>query len=382
MRIVYLSHYALPHVGGIETAVGSVASELAARGHEVVHVASDVGAASTAGAPSSYRVVHVPALNALERIDVPYPLFSPRLLRVLRREFHDADVVHAHGFLYLPSVLGLPLAKRAPSSPVRVLTEHVGHVEYESRLLDRVESLAIATLGGACVRAAEAIVTLNTRVSAELAGLARGRRIDFIANGVDVQRFRPAQVEEREALRAQLGWTDGVPRVLYVGRLVEKKGIHLALSVADAASEQFELVLAGPGELPRPAAPNVRVLGPQSREQLEVLYRAADAFLLPSRGEGFPLVVQEAMASGLPAVLCRDPGYEPYLNGAGRGVTLTDPDPGALLEAVRALLGSDAARTDAVEHARRTFSLARAGDEHEALYARVRQERAAARRSP
>jgi D-inositol-3-phosphate glycosyltransferase len=381
VRIVYLSHYALPHVGGIETAVDSVASELATRGHEVVHVASDVGAAGTAGAPRSYRVVRVPALNALERVDVPYPLFSPRLLRVLRREFRDADVVHAHGFLYLPSVLGLPLAKRAPSSPVRVLTEHVGHVEYESRLLDRVESLAIATLGGACVRAAEAIVTLNTRVSAELDRLARGRRIEFIANGVDVQRFRPAQVEEREALRAQLGWTDGVPRVLYVGRLVEKKGIHLALSVADAASEQIELVLAGPGELPRPAAPNVRVLGPQSREQLEVLYRAADAFLLPSRGEGFPLVVQEAMASGLPAVLCRDPGYEPYLNGAGRGVTLTDPNPGALLDAVRALLGSDAARRDAVEHARRTFSLARAGDEHEALYDRVRQERAAARRS-
>jgi glycosyltransferase involved in cell wall biosynthesis len=324
----------------------------------------------------------VPALNTLERVDVPYPLFSPRLLRVLRREFRGADVVHAHGFLYLPSVLGLPLAKRAPSSPVRVLTEHVGHVEYETRLLDRMESLAIATLGGACVRAAEAIVTLNTRVASELEPLARGRRIDFIANGVDVGRFRPAEAEERDALRARLGWTNGVPRVLYVGRLVEKKGIHLALSVADGANGEFELVLAGPGELPRPAAPNVRVLGSQSREQLEVLYRAADAFLLPSRGEGFPLVVQEAMASGLPAVLCRDPGYEPYLNGAGSGVTLTDPDPDALLDAVRALLGNDAARADAVAHARRAFSLARAGDEHEALYERVREERAATRRSP
>jgi glycosyltransferase involved in cell wall biosynthesis len=323
----------------------------------------------------------VPALNALEWLDVPYPLFGPGLLRVLRRELRQADVVHAHGFLYLPSVFGLPLAKRAGGSPVRVLTEHVGHVAYESKLLNRAESLAVSTIGRSCLRAAEAIVTLNTRVSDELARLAPGRRIDFIGNGVDVSRFRPADRAERAALRRELGWTDGVPRVLFVGRLVAKKGIHLALSVAEAANGEFELVVAGPGELPRPASASVRVLGPQSRRQLEVLYRAADAFLLPSHGEGFPVTVQEAMASGLPVVMCRDPGYEPHLDGAANAVELTDPDPSALLGALRAFFGDEsaweAASRAAVEHARRAFSLAQAADEHESLYARVRRERAA-----
>ena len=380
MRIVFLSHYALPHVGGIETVIDGLADELARRGHEVVHVASNAQKVDAADAPPSYRVVGVPALNALERLDVPYPLFGPGLLRVLRRELREADVVHAHGFLYLPSVLGLPLAKRAAGSPVRVLTEHVGHVAYESKLLNRAESLAVSTIGRTCLRAAEAIVTLNTRVSAELARLAPGRRIDFIGNGVDVSRFRPADKAERAALRTELGWTDGVPRVLFVGRLVAKKGIHLALSVAEAGNGEFELVVAGPGELPGPPRPNVQVLGPQSREQLEVLYRAADAFLLPSHGEGFPVTVQEAMASGLPVVMCRDPGYEPHLDGAANAVELTDPDPSALLGALRTFLGNENAREAAsraaVEHARRAFSLARAADEHESLYARVHRERA------
>jgi glycosyltransferase involved in cell wall biosynthesis len=380
MKIVFLSHYALPHVGGIETAIDGIAGELTRRGHEIVHIASNAGEGQDAD-PPPYRVIRMRALNAPERwLDVPYPLFSPSLLRVLRRELKRADVVHAHGFLYMPSVFGLPLAKHSSAAPIRVLTEHVGHVAYDSKLLDRLESLAIATLGRASLRNAEAIVAYNTRVADELAGLAPGREIDFIANGVDVHRFRPAEDEERAALRNELGWTDAVPRVLYVGRLVGKKGIDLALDVAEASDRELELVLAGPGKLPRPVGPNVRQLGPQSRSQLEVLYRAADAFLLPSRGEGFPLSVQEAMASGLPAVLCRDPGYGPHLEGAGEGVALSDPEPKALLEALRAKLSSDTVRAAAgqaaAEHARRAFSWERAADKHEALYARVRNERA------
>ena len=166
--------------------------------------------------------------------------------------------------------------------------------------------------------------------------------------------------------------------MLFAGRLVAKKGIPLALSVAEA-DDQLELVLAGPGELPRSPSPNVRVLGPQTRRELERLYRAADAFLVPSRGEGFPLSVQEAMASGLPVVMCDDPGYRRQLDGAGKAVRLTEPDAGALIDALRDMLRNDATRQAAAraaaEHARRAFSWAHAADEHEALYERVRRER-------
>src|SRR6185312_6621576 len=67
-------------------------------------------------------------------------------------------------------------------------------------------------------------------------------------------------------------------------------------------------------------APNVAVFATLSGESLAPLYRACDVLVLPSVGEGFPLVVQEAMASGLP-VLCgrdtaqADPRAAPYLHG-------------------------------------------------------------------
>ena len=380
MRIVFLSHYAFPHVGGIETAVDGVATELARRGHDVAHVASTAGNGARVTAAPAYRVVRVPAVNALEAwLSVPYPLFDFRLPSAIRRELHGADVAHAHGFLYMPTLVGLPLARRANSAPVRVLTEHVGHVPYESKALDTVEAAAIKTLGRACLRAAEAIVVNNGRVAAELERLVPGRRLDHIANGVDTQNFRPPTEDERGALRSELGWSDGLPRVLFVGRPVPKKGIDLALAAAEAGTGRFELALVGPKEDEVPPTPWVNVLGPQPRDRLRELYRAADALLLPSQGEGFPMTVQEAMASGLPVVLLDDPGYGSQLEGAGEGVRLTAPSAEAVVAALVPLVtngGEWRVSARAAEaHAKRMFSISRAADEHEALYERVRAGR-------
>jgi glycosyltransferase involved in cell wall biosynthesis len=112
---------------------------------------------------------------------------------------------------------------------------------------------------------------------------------------------------------------------------------------------------------------------------LAKLYRAADVLLLPSRGEGFPLVAQEAMASGLPVVMCSDPSYARHLEGAAEGVRLLDPDADALTAGIRSLVSSPegwrAASHAARHHAERAYSWARVADEHEALYEQVRRDR-------
>jgi len=361
VRILLASHYALPHLGGIEVVIDALARELTARGHEVVHLAS--GAGGGAAQPPPYRVVRVPALNLPEDgLGVPWPLFGPGLYPRLREEVAAADVVHGHGLLYMSSALAVVLAARAGRR--RVLTEHVGHVEYTNPVLDRVQALAIASLGRAAVRRAQAVVVLNDKVRDEMRALGPGGPVVRIVNGVDADAYRPPRPGERERLRAALGW-DERPRALFVGRLVAKKGIDLALAAAAHAAGGFELIVAGPGRPPAALPESVRVIGPQAPARVAELYRAADALVLPSRGEGFPITVQEAMASELPVVVLDDPAYAPYLDGAGAGARAVAADPAAIAGALTALFEDPAAR----EHARRSFSWARAASEHEALYA-------------
>jgi glycosyltransferase involved in cell wall biosynthesis len=372
MRILFVSHYATPHIGGIETVITQLRRELQDRGHEVVHVACS--ASHLDELPDDDGVIRVPALNLLEdRLGVPYPIFSPKLMSVLGRELRRADVVHAHGLLYMSCVVALRYAKlRHRQGPVRVLTEHVGHVPYDSALLDRVETGAIKTIGRLSVKAAESIVVLNRQVAAEIEALHPHGPVVQIPNGIDTELFRPPQPGERAALRAKLGWDDGLPRVLFVGRLVAKKGLDTALAAAHAARGKFELVVAGPGPLQPESEPGVKVLGPLPSEHVAELYRAADALLLPSRGEGFPVTVQEAMASALPVVMTNDPSYARYLNGAGDGVRLVPPEPATIARTLEALLHDDIARQRAgragLEHARGAFTWEQAALRHERLY--------------
>src|SRR5512139_2534910 len=308
MKILLVSHYALPHVGGIEVLVDQLARTLVRQGHAVTVVSSGTGIGRRTTIEGGVRVIRVPPWNVLERrLDVPYPLFAPSLLTALWREVRAAEVVHMHGLLYLSSWCALLWAWWF-RTPV-VVTEHVGFVPYQSPWLNWVQRLALAIAAPVFLRTADAVVALNPRVHQWLAGLTPyPERLHFVPNGVDTDRFRPATDAERQLARQQLGVVSARPVALFVGRFVQKKRIDLLL---DAADGSFELLLCGPGELPagpRPAA--LHVVGNVDHDRMPEVYRAADAFVIPSHGEGFPVAVMEGMASGLPVVAVRDPTYD------------------------------------------------------------------------
>ena len=104
-------------------------------------------------------------------------------------------------------------------------------------------------------------------------------------------------------LRARLGLTSDRPVALFVGRFVEKKGLHILSRMARLRPD-IAWVFAGWGHLnPRDwGLPNVMVFSDLSGASIAPLYQASDLFVLPSKGEGFPLVIQEALACGLPVV--------------------------------------------------------------------------------
>ena len=226
---------------------------------------------------------------------LPYPLWSPAALRNLARACAAADVVHLHDCLYLPNVVAFRAAQRA-QRPVLV-TQHIGLVPYRNALLRGTQAAANRVLGHQILGGADRVVFIAETVRRYFSRFVRFRqRAELVQNGVDTECFHPAPRGAR-----------GKPALLFVGRFVEKKGLPVLRELAQRLP-QAQWRFAGWGALDpaRWGLPNVSVTYNATREQLRALYQAADLFVLPSVGEGFPLSVQESMACGTPALVGED----------------------------------------------------------------------------
>jgi D-inositol-3-phosphate glycosyltransferase len=312
LSVLIVSHYYPPHVGGIEEVARAEANGLAAQGLAVTVMTSSIGDThgSTPKDPG-VRVVRIPAFNPLERFGIPFPLFFPPSL--LWRSWiavRRADVVHAHDTLYLSS-WAVALWCRLLRTPL-VVTKHVGVVAHPWRAVALAQRLVYGTMGRFICRAAGAIFYVNSAIkdSLLLSGACREQLVP-LPNGVDLRAFAPpASPSERVALRKSFDLPIDGALVLFVGRLVHKKGYRQLVDAADRQNV-WTAVLVGDGD-PISRTSQVLPYGRQNRESVQLLYRACDIFALPSRSEGFPLTVQEAMASGLPVVTTDDPGYDMY----------------------------------------------------------------------
>ena len=339
-RILLVCHYYAPHLGGIEQVVQAEAERLAALGHEVAVLTS--APRSSVSVEGGVRIVRVAAWNGPEqRIGVPFPVFSPRILAAAARLARWADLIHVHDCFYLSSWSG-GLAALLARRPL-VLSQHVAMVDHPSFAVSAAQKVVYGTFGRALLRRAERVFVINDYVGRFVRGLgASDAKVVVLSNGVDGERFRPAaDAVEREKLRAHYGLPLDRPLALFVGRLVPKKGIDIA---ADAVSERFDLAVIGAGDASAlEGRPGVHLLGALPPERVAEVYRACDLFVLPTTGEIFPLVIKEAMSAGLPVVTTDEPDYAAL--GVDRdGIALVPREAAAVRAAVHAVLDDAAAR--------------------------------------
>ncbi|WP_055524100.1 glycosyltransferase family 4 protein [Streptomyces graminilatus] len=257
-----------------------------------------------------------------------------RLRRVVRAV--RPDVVHAHS---AKAGLAARLAVRG-----RVATVFQPHAWSFEAVGGPTAALALKwERSGARWAARVVCVSDAERATGERAGIAG--RWQVIPNGIDTERFRPAQADSvRAGLPLLAGVDPAAPLVVCVGRLCRQKGQDVLLRAWGEVTRRVpgaRLVLVGDG----PEAGRLRELAPDSVLFTGAVadavpwYRAADLVVLPSRWEGMALAPLEAMGCGRPVVVTDvDGGRESLPAALAPRCLVPAENPAALARTVAELL--------------------------------------------
>lgn len=194
-----------------------------------------------------------------------------------------------------------------------------------------------------------------------------GVPMQIIYNGIDTETFRPGTRQRQP----------GEPfRLLYVGSWIARKGVDLLAPILRNLGPSFELQYTGGpvAEKDKPRMPdNMRDIGRLHGDAAVVTaMQDADALLFPSRSEGHPLVVVEAMACGLPVIGTHGTPVEEVLRHGHTGLLCPPNDVPSLVAAVHTL-ATDTALCQTLARAARVdvakfFSESAMLNAHQAVY--------------
>ena len=274
-----------------------------------------------------------------------------------------ADIYEAHnasGYAFLKS-----LRKRNAKAPFIQTVHGVLADEYVQTLasgsLSLREKLAnllmwrLARLEGESARNANLVVTVSN-YSAEKAVEfydVDEAKIRVVPNGVDPERFKPA--EDGDALKRKLGF-GGKPIVLFVGRLIPRKGLQFLVEAAKRVVKERGdalFVIVGDGPLRSNLiahlvginmSGNFLFLGDVKENILPTLYNCADVFVLPSVQEGQGIALLEAQASAKPVVAFNVGGVREAVREGQSGLLVERGNSSLLAEAILKLLSDSSLR--------------------------------------
>jgi colanic acid/amylovoran biosynthesis glycosyltransferase len=295
MHVMDLTTYYPPHVGGVEAYACAFHEHLLSRNpsDRVTVLTSDL--ASHAGRSLQFDgrklVLRYRAIEPITSFALP----RQSLRAILRRSMIDPpDVVLSHTRFYPASWCAGRIARRFGARWIHI--EHgSGPVQSGGGGARRVSNLYDQTLGKQVLRQADQVIAVSMAAQAFVSSLA-GRDAVVMRRGITppADPWTPPQDGSR-------------PTVLYVGRLVDGKGIFDLIEAL--SSMQVRLVVVGDGPerariIQRANELGVRVelAGTLPSESVMEMMRKSDVFVNPSHSEGLPTTVLEAASLGMPII--------------------------------------------------------------------------------
>ena len=311
-----VTEWFVSHEGGVASHVRELASWLRKKDVEVCIVTNEVKDEVNI----DVEIIETPGpRDPLFKLNI-----SPSLKSKLKDVLKDVDVVHSHH-----AFSRLPLSSIYVSHKLgihSVLTTHTVSFLPELEYFWQAISYSYPKYR-LRLKKVDRIIAVSNAAKRFIQYFTDREDIVVIPNGVDINRFKPREKKEFGK------------NLLYVGRIVPKKGLHVLLYAMKKVVEkddEVKLRIAGKGRLlplmkslskMLDIERNVNFLGYVPDKDLPELYRSSDLLILPSiTGESFGITLLEAMASGLPVIGTNVGGIPEIIKGCGKIVDLGKPN--------------------------------------------------------
>jgi len=325
MKIIQVSSYYPPHLGGGDNVVRAISEQLAKNGHEVEVFTSNIDSNI-----SKLKPINNLKLNYLNSFEIAHSSIIYSLFSSLIKISKEA-IIHVHvGHIFVPEVVYLISKIRNmpyvahfhidvdPSGPLGFLLK-----PYKNIFLSRV------------LKASSQVVCLTEDQSKFLISEYKinPKKIKVIPNGVGDEYF----IKKNNNLNK-------IPHLLFVGRLADQKNIPFLIESLSYMKEKAHLDIVGDGEkreqieavITNFKLTNVTMYGHKSGDALLNLYKNADIALFASKNEGMSLSMLEAMAAGLPIVGNDTKSISDLIKDCG--ITVSKPTPEKFANAIDSLI--------------------------------------------
>jgi len=255
----------------------------------------------------------VPIRNSI--ITLPYPhSWVKELFTMVRKA--SCDLIHVCDYEYLTSMCPI-LIKKSYDIPAIIVNDSllgIGGYSLGSPILDLLSRVYTRSLGKTILEGYDRVVLLYSNLAEQARELGiSSHKIATIPNGIDTNEIDHLRKSVDFAnTRRKYGIKEDERVILFIGRLVSVKRIHILISVIKKLVERgykVRALIVGDGPLrsrlesmASPLRNKITFTGSLFGEEKYGCYAAADLFMLPSQSEGLPTVLLESSAMGLPAV--------------------------------------------------------------------------------
>jgi glycosyltransferase involved in cell wall biosynthesis len=268
----------------------------------------------------------IDVIKAVKRTRSPLGYFKFLVLSAYKVLFSDYDIIHAH---FVPHSALVPAILNSVRKKPLIVTFHGTDARiypFKSRF-HRMLTLYVVSRSDRVVAVSEEMKTVLVRL-----GL-RDEKIVVIGTGVDTCAFHPI---DKDDARRVLGLPADKKIVLYVGRLQRMKGVEDVYESARRMPDT-QFIIVGGGDA-KTNLDNCLFAGEVSHDRMHLWMSASDLLVLPSRSEGLPCVVMEALSCGIPAVVTAVGGNPELVADGDSGFLVTVGDVDALVGRIREIL--------------------------------------------